>query len=92
MIGPFQEEVLHSIRALKRRAYGARIHRHLVTKLGRDIAEPQVYAALRSIERKGYVSSSAQEPPRPIRGALRRFYRVERPGMRVLKAMSTLNQ
>jgi hypothetical protein len=81
--GDFQQEVLRSVRALKRRANLDHLRNHLSRRLFRDVNRRQVAVALRTLEGKQMLSSY-------VDGDGHKVYRMAFKGARVLKALGPM--
>ena len=56
-LGEFEQVVLLALLRLGEAAYGAAIHREILSTTGRDVSIPAVYVTLKRMERKGLVSA-----------------------------------
>jgi PadR family transcriptional regulator PadR len=85
-LGSFEQVVLLSVLSLGDDAYGRAIFRDVQTRLQRDIATGAVYATLDRLEEKSLISSKLG-PGLPERGGRpRRYYSIEKAGLRALNA------
>jgi DNA-binding PadR family transcriptional regulator len=73
-LGEFEQVVLLALARLREPTYGARIHREILDRTGRDVSIPAVYVTLKRMERKGLVASEVNEPE--AGGRATRNYRV----------------
>lgn len=81
-LGEFEHVVLLALARLGEPAYGAEIHREILTRTGRDVSIPAVYVTLKRMERKGLVRSEVGEPAGG--GRATRNYTVMRAGREAL--------
>src|SRR5688500_7808990 len=84
ILGTFEQAVLLALVRLGSDAYGRAILKEVQARLQREITAGAVYATLDRLEKKGFVSSHLG-PGTPARaGRPRRYYAIERPGVRAL--------
>jgi DNA-binding PadR family transcriptional regulator len=79
-IGPFEYEVLATLLAQPKDAYGLTIHDRIKQRSGQDVSAGAVYTALERLERKGLVSSWWGEPSEERGGRRKRLYKIEASG------------
>jgi PadR family transcriptional regulator len=84
-LGEFEQIVLLALARLGEDAYGVAIHEEILATTGRDVSIPAVYVTLARLEDKGYVSSQTGDPTPTRGGRARRFYRLEKSGVRALE-------
>lgn len=82
--GEFEQVVLLTVARLKEDAYGMAIRQEIAERTGREVGIGSVYSALDRLEAKGFVSSSLGDPTPERGGRAKRFYRLERAGVRAL--------
>jgi hypothetical protein len=83
-IGEFEQLVLLALLRLGNGAFGAAIHREIVTRTGRDLPMSAVYVTLDRLEHKRMVCSYVGNPT-PQRGGRRRtHYLLDTAGQRAL--------
>jgi PadR family transcriptional regulator PadR len=83
-IGEFEQLVLLALLRLGNGAFGAAIHREIVTRTGRDLPMSAVYITLDRLEQKRMVCSYIGTPT-PQRGGRRRtHYLLDTAGQRAL--------
>jgi hypothetical protein len=83
-IGEFEQLVLLALLRLGNGAFGAAIHREIVTRTGRDLPMSAVYVTLSRLEHKRMVCSYVGNPT-PQRGGRRRtHYLLDTAGQRAL--------
>jgi len=85
-LGEFEQIVLAALLHLGPQAYGMAVRRAIEERTGRAVSIGAVYATLDRLEEKGYVSSSVGEATPERGGRAKRFFRLEQPGERVLRA------
>jgi PadR family transcriptional regulator PadR len=84
ILGAFEQAVLLAVLRLGDGAYGRAILKEVQARLERDVVAGAVHATLERLERKGFLSSSLGSGTPMRDGRARRFYRVERAGVRAL--------
>ena len=80
--GEFEQVVLLTVARLNGEAYGMAIREEIADRTGRDVGIGSVYSALDRMEAKGFVSSSLGDPTPERGGRAKRYYRLERAGVR----------
>ena len=85
-LGPFEELVLMALIRLGTNAYGVTIRQELAKRTGKDISVGAAYTTLERLERNGYVSSWMGEPTPERGGRAKRYFRIEAPGEKALRA------
>jgi PadR family transcriptional regulator PadR len=80
--GEFELMILLAILHLGDQAYGVPIARELERHRGREVSIGSVYAALERLETKGLIASSLGDPTPERGGKAKRYFRVNREGMR----------
>lgn len=91
-LGEFEELVLIAVHRLGDRAYGVRIRQVIEEVGGRFTSIGAVYATLDRLEQKGFVSSRQGEATAERGGRAKRFFKIEAPGMRVLRESQQVRQ
>ena len=81
-LGEFELMILLAILHLGDQAYGVPIARELERHRGREVSVGSVYAALERLETKGLIASSLGDPTPERGGKAKRYFRVNREGMR----------
>lgn len=84
IIGEFETLVLLALVRLGNGAFGAAIHREIVTRTGRDVNVSAVYVTLDRLERKRMVCSYFGNPTRQRGGRRRKHYLLDTAGQRAL--------
>lgn len=84
-LGEFEQIVLLAILHLGSEVYGVPIVEEIERRTGRKVSRAAVYVTLRRLERKGLVSSWMGDPTPERGGKPRRYVRVEREGLRLLR-------
>jgi PadR family transcriptional regulator PadR len=84
VVGEFEQLVLIALLRLGNGAFGAAIHRELVSRTGRDITPGAVYVTLDRLEAKRMVCSYVGTPSRLRGGRRRKHYLLDTPGQRAL--------
>ena len=83
-LGDFEQLVLFALLRLGNGAFGAAIHREIVSRAGRDVSAAAVYVTLERLEAKRMVCSYAGTSS-PVRGGRRRkHYLLDTAGQRAL--------
>ena len=88
-IGPFQFEILETLQAQPRDAYGLTIRDRIKQRSGHEPSIGAIYTALERLEAKGFVSSWTGGATAERGGRAKRFYRIEAPGLRALDEART---
>jgi DNA-binding PadR family transcriptional regulator len=88
-VGEFEQLVLLAVLQLGDGAYGVPVRREIEKRVGRKVSRGAVYTTLDRLEGKGLLSSWLGEPTPERSGKAKRFYRVERAGIRALKESRT---
>jgi PadR family transcriptional regulator, regulatory protein PadR len=81
-LGEFELMILLAILHLGDQAYGVPIARELERHRGREVSIGSIYAALERLETKGLIASSLGDPTPERGGKAKRYFRVNREGMR----------
>jgi DNA-binding PadR family transcriptional regulator len=84
-LGEVEHLVLLALLRLDQNAYGVAIMDEIAGRTGRDVSRPAVYIALRRLEAKGLVSSRLGEPTPERGGRAKRYFTLERAGLRALQ-------
>jgi DNA-binding PadR family transcriptional regulator len=79
-IGPFEYEVLATLIAQPRDAYGLTIRDRIKERSGNEPSVGAIYTVLERLEQKGMVSSAWGEPTAERGGRRKRLYKIEAPG------------
>ena len=82
--GEFEMLVLLALVRLGNGAFGAAIHREIVTRTGRDVPVSTVYVTLERLEAKRMVCSYVGNPSRQRGGRRRKHYLLDTAGQRAL--------
>ena len=83
-LGEFEIVVLATLVRLGEDAYGMTIRRNIEERSGRSVSIGSVYATLRRLEAKGYVSTVLGEPTQERGGRAKRHFRLEAEGAEAL--------
>ena len=83
----FEFMVMLVLIRLDEEAYGVPISREMEKQAGRAVAVGSVYAALERLQRRGFVSSRLGEPTVERGGRAKRYFRVTRSGLRVVREL-----
>jgi DNA-binding PadR family transcriptional regulator len=88
-LGLVQVAILHVIDRAPERAYGSAITDAVSRGVGRELADAQVYVALRRLEEHGLICSRVDVPlpSRKSRGRPRRYYALTAPGRRAMESV-----
>jgi PadR family transcriptional regulator, regulatory protein PadR len=84
VLGSFEQAILLAVVRLGKDAYGRAILREAQTRLGRELAAGAVYATLDRLEQKGLIGSRLEAGAEVRAGRPRRYYAIERAGVRAL--------
>jgi DNA-binding PadR family transcriptional regulator len=84
-LGEVEHLVLLALLRLDQDAYGVAIMDEVAERTGRELSRPAVYIALRRLEAKGLVSSRLGEPTPERGGRAKRYFTLERAGLRALQ-------
>lgn len=83
-LGEFEIVVLATLVRLGEDAYGMTIRREIEERSGRSVSIGSVYATLRRLAAKGYVSTVLGEPTKERGGRAKRYFRLEAAGAEAL--------
>jgi DNA-binding PadR family transcriptional regulator len=89
-LGEFELLVMATLVRLGAEAYGMRIRRDIEERTGRTVSIGNVYAALRRLDAKGYVSTRKGSPTAERGGRAKRFYSLEPEGAEALQRSRNL--
>lgn len=84
VLGEFEQLVLLALLRLGNGAFGAAIHREIVTRSGRDLPASAVYVTLDRLETKKMVCSYIGDPTPQRGGRRRKHYLLDTAGQRAL--------
>jgi PadR family transcriptional regulator PadR len=84
IVGEFEQLVLLALLRLGNGAFGAAIHREIVTRTGRDLPASAVYVTLERLEAKRMVCSYIGTPTKQRGGRRRKHYLLDTAGQRAL--------
>jgi PadR family transcriptional regulator, regulatory protein PadR len=84
VLGEFEQLVLLALLRLGNGAFGAAIHREIVTRSGRDLPASAVYVTLDRLEAKKMVCSYIGNPSPQRGGRRRKHYLLDTAGQRAL--------
>ena len=84
-LGEFEHRVLLAILRLGSESYSVPIVLELEGRTGKPVAPAAVYIALRRLETRGLVSSRMAEPTAERGGRSKRYFRIEREAVRLLR-------
>jgi len=84
-LGEFELLVMATVVRLGEEAYGMRIRRDIEERTGRPVSIGNIYAALRRLDAKGYVSTRKGEPTAERGGRAKRYYSLEPEGATALE-------
>ena len=84
-LGEFEQMVLLAILHVKGTAYGVPIVEEIERRTGRTVSRAAVYVTLRRLEKRRLVTSWMGEPTGERGGKPRRYVRVEREGVDLLR-------
>ena len=83
-LGEFEIVVLATLVRLGKDAYGMTIRREIEERSGRPVTIGSIYATLRRLEAKGYVSTVLGEPTPERGGRAKRYFCLEAAGAEAL--------
>ena len=89
-LGEFEIVVLATLVRLGKDAYGMTIRREIEERSGRPVTIGSIYATLRRLEAKGYVSTALGEPSPERGGRAKRYLRLEPAGAEALTRSKVL--
>ena len=84
-LGEFEVVVMATVARLAEGAYGMQIRREIEARTGRSVSIGAIYASLRRLKAKGYVSSVLGEPSPERGGRAKRYFRLEPAGAQALE-------
>ena len=84
-LGEFEMVVLATLVRLGDDAYGMKVRQEIEARTGREVSIGAVYATLRRLASKGYVTSELGDPSPERGGRAKRFFRLEPSGARALE-------
>jgi PadR family transcriptional regulator, regulatory protein PadR len=84
VVGEFEQLVLLALVRLGNGAFGAAIHREIVSRTGRDVPVSAVYVTLERLETKRMVCSYTGSPTPHRGGRRRKHYLLDTAGQRAL--------
>ncbi len=85
ILGEFEQLVLLALLRLGNGAFGAAIHREIVTRTGRDLPAGAVYVTLDRLEAKKLLTSRVGEDDPSQITRPKRYYRVAPKGVRAVR-------
>ena len=85
VLGEVEHLVLLALLRLDAPAYGVPIMDEIEHRTGRKPSRAAVYIALQRLEEKGLVSSDLADPTPQRGGRARRYFKLERAGLRALR-------
>ncbi len=85
LLGGFESLLLLAVLRLGENAYGVSIRRELRERAHKDVAIGAIYTGLERLARKGFVESRVGEPTAERGGRAKRYYRVSKAGLEVLR-------
>ncbi len=83
-LGEFEHLVLLSILRLGPDVYGVPVIREIENRAGRTVSHAAAYLTLRRLEDKGWITSRLGDPSPQRGGRAKRFFSLERAGLRRL--------
>lgn len=84
-LGEFELVVMATLVRLGADAYGMRIRQDIEERTGRSVSIGQVYATLRRLEAKGYVSTTLGAPSPERGGRAKRYFSLRPAGAEALE-------
>jgi DNA-binding PadR family transcriptional regulator len=86
VLGEFEHQVLLAILRRGAESYSVEIVVELETSTGRDVSTAAVFVALKRLEAKGLLADRLVQPRKAGDGHARRYFRLTRQAMQVLRA------
>ncbi len=83
-LGEFEHLILLSILRLGPDVYGVPVIREIEDRAGRTVSHAAAYLTLRRLEDKGWITSRLGDPTPQRGGRAKRFFSLERAGLRRL--------
>lgn len=83
-LGEFEHRVLLSVLRLGGEAYSVPLVLEIEERVGREVAQPAVYIALRRLEKKGLLTSRLDDHAVKETGRVRRYFKLTARGKRRL--------
>lgn len=83
-LGSLEQIVLLAVMRLGPNAYGVTVRQEIESRTGRDVSMGAVYATLKRLRSKGYLSSSTGDATPERGGRAKEFFRIEAPGKEAL--------
>jgi DNA-binding PadR family transcriptional regulator len=84
VLGAFEQAVLLALVRLRTEAYGRRVLSEVRERLRREVSAGALYTTLDRLEDRGLISSRLESGNEVREGRPRRFYSIERAGLRAL--------
>ncbi len=84
-LGEFEQLVLLAALHMERDAYGVELARAIEDRTGRMVSRSALYVTFDRLESKGYITSELRTGTRARGGKMRRYIKVTRAGLRVLR-------
>jgi DNA-binding PadR family transcriptional regulator len=85
-LGEFEQIALLAVLRLGSNAYGVPVRREIENRTGRSVTVGALYRTLDRLEEKGYLTSWFSDSVPERGGRSKRYFRVERLGIRALNA------
>lgn len=85
-LGEFEHQVLLAVLRLGGESYSVPLVLELEERVGREVAQPAVYIALRRLEKKALLTSRLDDHAKPETGRVRRYFKLTPKGMARMKA------
>ena len=92
VLGTFEQAILVAIVRLGKDAYGRAILKEAQLRLQRELAAGAVYSTLDRLEQKGLISSAIGAGTAVRAGRPRRYYSIEKAGVRALNDAKTAGE
>ena len=84
VLGAFEQAVLLAVVRLRDNAYGRRVLGDVRVRLRREVPAGALYTTLDRLEQRGLISSRLESGDEVREGRPRRFYSIEKAGIRAL--------
>ena len=91
LLTKLEELVLLTVLKLDERAYGRTIYEEILKATGKKMSVGNVYFPLERLIEKGYLSAYKGEPTRKRGGMSKRYYRITKAGIEILKETNRVN-
>lgn len=91
LLTKLEELVLLTVLRLDEKAYGKTIYEEILKATGQKMSVGNVYFPLERLTQKGYLSAYKGEPTKKRGGMSKRYYRITKTGIDILKETNKVN-